>query len=69
MHHNKRRHKQCRQIFFGKKGFLIFFPPILGVIGLQRQDELEQTLPSRPACRGMVLDLVRWTQGAQNAEK
>ena len=46
-----------------------FFSPIWGVIGLQMQDEPEQTSPSRLACKKMVVDAVGWSQGAQNAEK
>ena len=70
MHHEKCRHKQCREIFFlSEKNLPNFFLTISGVIGLQVQDELERTSPSRPARKKTVVDLVRWSQGAQNAEK
>ena len=41
MHHDKCRPKQCRE--------KVFFPTLVGVIGLQVQDDLERTSPSRPA--------------------
>ena len=49
--------------------FFIPFSPIFRVIGLQVQDELERTSPLHLACKNMIVDLVGWSQGAQNAEK
>ena len=54
---------------FRKKPFQIFFSTISRVIGLRVQDELRQTSPSRPAREKIVLDLVGWSQGSENAEK
>ena len=55
--------------FVSEKQFPIFFPPIFGVIGLQVHDEPKRTSPSRLAREKMVVDLIGWSQGAQNAEK
>ena len=37
--------------------------PIFQIIGLQVQDELQRTLPSRPAREEMVVDAVALSQG------
>ena len=57
------------KFFFRKNIFRNFFSPVFGVIGLRLQDDLEQTSPSPPACKKMVLNPVGWSQGAQDAEK
>ena len=44
---------------------LVFFFFRQLLFGLQLHDELEQTLPSRLACKKMVSDPVGWSQGAQ----
>ena len=54
--------------FFSAKNFPNLFLTLFGVIGLQVQNELKRTSPSRPACEKMVVDPVGWSQGAQNAE-
>ena len=58
-----------KKLFFLKKIPKLFFSPVFGVIGLQVQDEPERTLPSCPARKKMVVDLVEWYQRAKNAEK
>ena len=72
LHHDKRRHKQCRFVFFfifRKKHFPDFFSlQLLGIIGLHVQDELQPTSSSRLARLKMVLVLVGWSQGAHNEE-
>ena len=71
VHHDKRRHTQCKNFFLYFFLFFqkIFFLPIFEIVGLQVQDKPERTSPSRPARKKMVVDLVGWSQGAHNAEK
>ena len=71
VHYDKRRHKQCKFIFsnFGKSFFAKIFFSIFGIIGLHVQDKLERTLPLLPAREKMVVDSVRWSQGAENSRE
>ena len=70
MRHDKRRHEQPR--FFEiirKKICRNFFPPIFQIIGIQVEDELEQTPPLCQTRKKMVMDPVGWSPRAPNAEK
>ena len=70
MHHDKRRHKQCRKKCFSLENiFPKFFSELFRVIGLRVQDELEPMPPLRPGCEEIVMDLVGWSRGAKNVEK
>ena len=54
---------------FWKKNLSEYFSPLLGVMELQVHDELKRTSPLRLARNKMFVDVVGWSQGAQNAEK
>ena len=67
--HDERRHDRWTRFFLPLNFFLLFCWGPISEIGLQVPDELRQTLPLCLARENMVLDLVKMSQGAHDAEK